>query len=151
MTLRHQPPPPTRNSMAAISQLLLTWFWPNFKGRFLGQSQWYLSRYHLSWCHLSISGISQLSLTQFWPDNFLGPLILLDPKIFKSQNVFGPYFLGPKHFARTEISWTPNCRTKNFLDQNSLGSNFFESTVCITKQLFWDKKSLGIRFFYQTF
>ena len=24
------------NSMASISQLFLTWFWPNFKGRFLG-------------------------------------------------------------------------------------------------------------------
>ena len=61
-----------------------------------------------------------------------------------------PIFWGPK-FSRTEISWTPNCRTKNFLDQNSLGSNFFESTVCITKQLFWDKKSFWIKIFLSNF
>ena len=30
------PPPTTRNSMSSISQLLLTRFWTNFKGRILG-------------------------------------------------------------------------------------------------------------------
>ena len=32
-------PPPYRNSMSVISQLLLTRFWWNFKGRFLGTSR----------------------------------------------------------------------------------------------------------------
>ena len=35
MTL-HTPPTTIPNSTSAISQLLLTQFWPNFKGRFLG-------------------------------------------------------------------------------------------------------------------
>ena len=40
MTLHHHHHhPPTLNSMSAISQLLLTRFWPNFKGRILGTSR----------------------------------------------------------------------------------------------------------------
>ena len=43
MTLQTTPPPthPThpRNSMSVISPLILTRFWPNFKGRFLGHSR----------------------------------------------------------------------------------------------------------------
>ena len=36
----HPTPPPThRNLMLAISQLLLTWLWWNFKGSFLGTSR----------------------------------------------------------------------------------------------------------------
>ena len=41
------------------------------------QSSWNLSRQHLSWRHLSISGISQLLLTRFWwnfKGSFLGQL-----------------------------------------------------------------------------
>ena len=62
-------------NISGISQLLLTRFWWNSTGRFLGPSrfqlsQWHLSRQHLSrqhlfWWHLYISGISQLLLTQF--------------------------------------------------------------------------------------
>ena len=41
-THHHHHPPPTSPtteiSMSAISQLLLTWFWPDFKDRFLGPS-----------------------------------------------------------------------------------------------------------------
>ena len=58
----------------AISQLLLTQFWWNFKGRFQ-LSWWHLSSQHLSWQHLSLSGITQLLLTRFWwkfKDCFLG-------------------------------------------------------------------------------
>ena len=42
ITLQTPPPPPPtqcRSSMSAISQLLLTRFWWNFKGRFLGTSR----------------------------------------------------------------------------------------------------------------
>ena len=46
-------PPPTANSMSAISQLSLTRFWPNFKSRCLGSK--------------TTITISQLSLTQFRP------------------------------------------------------------------------------------
>ena len=35
-TTHHPTPPPHRNSISVISQLLLTRFTPNFKGRFLG-------------------------------------------------------------------------------------------------------------------
>ena len=35
LCIHHHPPPTHRNSMSAISQLLLTRFWWNFKGRFL--------------------------------------------------------------------------------------------------------------------
>ena len=76
-------PPIHTNSMSAISQLLLTRFWPNFKGRLLGTYTTdsncfggYLSRQYLSYRHLSISGISQLLLTKFRPNfkgTFLGP------------------------------------------------------------------------------
>ena len=74
MTVNTHPTPPHRNSMSAISQLLLTRFWPNFKSRFLNWFQ--LSWQHLSRQHLSISGISQLLLPRFWPNfksRFLGP------------------------------------------------------------------------------
>ena len=61
--------------MSAISQQLLTRFWWNFKGRFLGisltMSQWHLSRHHMSWRYLSISTTSQLLLTQLG-QNFKG-------------------------------------------------------------------------------
>ena len=36
-------PPPTRNSILAIFQLLLNWSWPNFKGRFWDQKYKYIS------------------------------------------------------------------------------------------------------------
>ena len=40
MKITLQPPPPTHtNSMSAIYQLLLTWFWWNFKSRLLGTSR----------------------------------------------------------------------------------------------------------------
>ena len=58
-------------SISGISQLLLPWFWWNFKGSILGTSRpdltikLTLSMKHLSWRHLSISGISQLLLTRF--------------------------------------------------------------------------------------
>ena len=39
MTLHTTPPHHHRNSMSVISQLLLTRFWPNFKGRFQGTSR----------------------------------------------------------------------------------------------------------------
>ena len=56
-------------SISGISQLLLTRFWWNFTGKFLGTSRkdsnCHLSRQHLLWWHLYISGISQLLLTRF--------------------------------------------------------------------------------------
>ena len=75
MTLQPPPPPTHTNSKSAISQLLLTRFWWNLKGRLQGTSRTD-SNCHcdicpgnicpLSWRHLSISGISQLLLTRFW-------------------------------------------------------------------------------------
>ena len=38
MTLHHHPHTHHKNSISAISQLLLGWFWPKFKRRFLGPS-----------------------------------------------------------------------------------------------------------------
>ena len=60
-------------SISAISQLLLTRFGPNFKGKFLGQSsRWRLSKQHVSWGYLFLSAISKLLLPRFWP-KFLDP------------------------------------------------------------------------------
>ena len=62
MTLihHHHPPPTHTNSMSAISQLLLTWFWWNFKGKCLGTSR------TDSNCHCNIYP-DNICPGDFWP------------------------------------------------------------------------------------
>ena len=76
-------------SLWAITQMLLTQFWPNFKGSFLGSAftaTWHLSRQHLTCQHLSISAISQLVLQKFWrtfKNKFVGPSVNCEFKKLK--------------------------------------------------------------------
>ena len=65
--------PHHRNSMLAISQLLLTRFWWNFKCRFMGTSRTdsmvtfvQATFVQVTFAHNSTSAISQLLLTRFW-------------------------------------------------------------------------------------
>ena len=85
------------NSMLAISQLLLTQFWQNFKVRSLWPSWtlFQLSQWHLSSQQLPWRLLSQLLLTQFW------------------QNLLDPIFCTPwikiwfqRQFCLTETFWT---------------------------------------------
>ena len=87
-------------------------------------SNGHFSMQHLSLLHLSISGISQLSLTQFWPEYFLGPLILMDLKTFKSKNIFRPYFLGQKNFLGPKFLGPQIVGPKNFWTKTLWGQIF---------------------------
>ena len=71
----YHPTPPHHhtNSMLAISQLLLTRFWWNFKCRFMGTSRTdsmvtfvQATFVQVTFAHNSTSAISQLLLTRFW-------------------------------------------------------------------------------------
>ena len=65
------PPPTTKNSMSAISQQLLTRFWLNFKGSFLGASRTD-SNYQVDTCPGNICPGDicpyQEYLSCYWPD-----------------------------------------------------------------------------------
>ena len=58
-------------SISAISQLLLAWFWPNFKGRFLGPF-WTYPNCHNEICRGNISPCNvcpyQEYFSCYWPD-----------------------------------------------------------------------------------
>ena len=87
MTLQPPPPPTHTNSKSAISQLLLTRFWWNLKGRLQGTSR-ADSNCHSDICpgNICLGHIcpyqeylrSQVFLTRFWPNfkgRFLGPTL----------------------------------------------------------------------------
>ena len=71
ITLNHHLPTPHRNSMSAISRLLLTRFWQNFKRRFLGPSLTHPNR-HGDICPGNICPGDicpyQEYLSSYWPD-----------------------------------------------------------------------------------
>ena len=78
LALNHHPPPPptthhppTLNSTSAISQLLLTRFWPNFKHGFLGPSLTH-PNYHGDICPGNICPVDicpyRKYLSCYWPD-----------------------------------------------------------------------------------
>ena len=125
-------------SISGISQMLLAWFWLNFKGRFLGLSltdancygdicqgnicpgnicpyQKYISCY---W-----SDFDQTFWTQFL-GAFFGPRNLLYPKLF-DLNSFWPDFFLPKFFS-------PNFLDLSFLTQFFPEQRFFEPKVFIS-------------------
>ena len=135
--------------MSAISQLLLTRFWPNFKGRFLRpfgtdltvtvtfvQATFVLATFvHIK----NISAVTDLTLTNFIGHNFGGH------DLFWSKNF-----------------WTIFCLTQSFLDlqmfldtkfkkvstQNFFRSqNFVKPKLCwpiIGSKLFWTKFFLDL-------
>ena len=128
-------------SISGISQLILTLFWPNFKGRFLvlltifnrcQLSRWHLSRQHLSWQHLSISEISQLLLTKFFGSNYLGALII-GPKFFLDLNFVSTKFFLTQKCLRPNIFWGPM-----FLDPTFFGQ--FEQRILLDQQIFYRPK-----------
>ena len=129
-------------SISAISQLLITWFWPNFKGRFLGPS-WTDSNYHGDICRGNIfhgdicpyqeyiSCYWQNFQQTFW-DYFLGALILLDhnfvpPKFFWTEQFFRPKLLENSIFDLT-FFWPVI-----FLDQHFLLIQFFGTKMFVSR------------------
>ena len=66
----HPPPTPHINSMPATSQLLLTWFWWNFKYRFLGTSTDFKCNSDICPGNICPSDIYpyQEYLSCYWPD-----------------------------------------------------------------------------------
>ena len=145
--------------ISGISQLLLTRFWPNFKGRFLGQSlsdsncygddiypgnicpgtnrpyQQYLSCY---WADFDQSfWIQFLEALIFIDHNFLDqtsldPNIFVYLKFFFDLNSLGPDFFNLKSVVPIKF-WT----------YIFFGSNFFELiflTQILCTSNFWDQK-----------
>ena len=115
MTLHTTPhhPPTHRNSMLAISQLLLTWFWGNFKGRFLwtfradSNCQGDICPDNI--CPRNICPYQQY-LSCYWPDfdqtflsKFFGGSILLDKNILNQTSLDPNTFLDPKLFRPKKL------------------------------------------------
>ena len=104
-------------SISRTTHLLLTQFWPNFKGRFLGPSLTDAK------CHSYISP-GNICLNNFCPYQeqltyyykiFLGPLIFFWPNFFWAK-FFGPTFCLINYLFKLI-----------FLDLNFFGSNFLWS------------------------
>ena len=121
------------------------------------QPYWgHLSRQHLSWRPLSISGLSQLLLTRFWPKfkcRFLGTSSTnanchgnicsgnicpgnIYPKFFLTQNLLGRKTFLDLHFW-TQICLNPKC----FVPKNFLDPNFFWTQNCCGPQNFFGQKN----------
>ena len=118
-------------SISGIFQLLVTQFWPSFKGRFLGLSltdanihvdicssnicpyqhnlNCYLPDFDQTFGTQFFAPISQLLQTQFWP-NFWDPIF------------WGPWFLWTKIFL-DKISIDPSNFFYSFLTQIFVGPN----------------------------
>ena len=136
-------------SISGISQMLLAWFWLNFKDRFLGLSltdancygdicqgnicpgnicpyQKYISCY---W-----SDFDQTFWTQFL-GAFFGPRNLLYPKLF-DLNSFWPDFFLPKFFS------------PNFLDLSFLTQFFSEQRFWVDFTFTWKQQQQSSPIFY---
>ena len=121
------------------------------------QPYWgHLSRQHLSWRPLSISGLSQLLLTRFWPKfkcRFLGTSSTnanchgnicsgnicpgnIYPKFFLTQNLLGRKTFLDLHFLDPNL-----LKPKMFCTQKFFGPKFFlDSKLLWTPKFFWAKK-----------
>ena len=132
-----------------ISQLLLTWYWYNFKGSF----QVTMTFVKATW-YLSISGISLLFLTQFWP-KFISNISAVNCPYF--DHTFWAQFFRGLNFLHQTFYWgqnyffTPNIFehffTQNFFTQIFLPKIFgiqnFVDTVFVL-----DTKLFGHKFFW---
>ena len=142
-------------SISGISQLLLTWFWPNFKSRFLGQSltddschgdicpgnncpgnicpyREYLSSYwpnfdQTFWTHMFWSLISFYNII-LW-NLFFWTKILFDPNFFY-HNFYGTYF-----FLDNNSVWPKAFGPQDFLDQIFWTKTFLTKFLCDQKDL----------------
>ena len=91
-----------------------------------------MSRQHLSWQHLSISGISQLLLTRFWP-NFKGRFLGLSWTDFNYRNNIWPGNICPGNICPNQEYL--NCYWPDFDKTLNIGSwDYLEliSTVAVT-------------------
>ena len=126
-------------SISGISQLLLVWFWPNFKSRFLKQFSTY-TNCHSDICqgNICLGDICpyQEYLSCYWP-NFDQTFLA---QFFESLNFWPQNFVSPKFFWHNK-----------FLDQHFFGD------ICPYQQYlssYWpdfDKKFWATFFCYQNF
>ena len=126
-----------RNISAAETQLLMTWFWWNFKYSFLGTSR-KDSNFQVDICPGNIcpgdiSGISQLSLTRCWP-NFRGRI--LEPTLTDANRYCDicpvnicPWDICPYFFLDPRLVNLKFLQHGLFLDQKVFGPNFFLTTT----------------------
>ena len=130
-------------SILGISQLLLTQFWPNFKGWFLGLS---LTDAH---CHGAICSRNicpgdncpyRHNLSCYWP-NF-------DQIFFWNKNLFGHKIFPHKKFFFTQI-FLPKFFFLNriLFGPLFLGPNFFGFLLFVDQHLFWKKNFLWPKYF----
>ena len=126
-------------SILGISQLLLTRFWPNFEGGFLGPSLTD-ANCHGDICQSNICPGDicpyQDYLSCHWPnfDQAFG-IQLLEASIFFDRNPFTKILLDPNF-------WDP----KIFLDQKFCEHKIFGPKFLFGHKFFWNKFFLGINF-----
>ena len=88
-----------------------------------------MSRQHLSWQHLSISGVFQLLLTRFWPNfngRFLGPC-LTDANCLATK-IFSKFFFQTQFFSKI-FSDTKSIGPKIFWTHNFFGPKVFRPKI----------------------
>ena len=108
--------------ISGISQLLLTWFWPNFLDPIFWGPKFF-------W--------TTIFFTRFFLDhNFVWPKLfwfqhLLWPNNFRTKTCFEPKFFSDH----------------NFLDSKYFGSNFFYHNFFWTCTIFWTENSFAPSFF----
>ena len=143
-------------SISAISKLLLTRFWPNFKVSFLGPSLadvkchgeicsgiiWlgnicpYQQNLRCYWTNFDQTFPAQKF---FWTQFFFRPKINLDPNFFKSKIILGQNFLHPILLNQTFLV------QNDFWTLNLMGQKKF-GLKCL-----WTKKFFHPNFFDQDF
>ena len=114
--------------------MLLSWFWPNFKGRFLGQSVTHANSQgdHCpgNLCLGNICPYKRLDPTNFWTQKFFD-------HIFQTQN-----FLAKKHFFELRICFRP----KLFSDQTF----FLDQKIILVQKIFFRPKIfVGPKIFFR--
>ena len=124
-------------SISGISQMLLAWFWLNFKGRFLGLSLTDANCYG-GICQGNISPGNicpyQKYISCYWSDfdqtfwtqllgAFFGPMNLLYPKLFDLNSFWPDFFDLPSNFLTHNFYL-------NFVYPKFFGLKFFD-------QIFW--------------
>ena len=117
--------------MSAISQLLLTRFWPNFKGRLRGPS-WTDSNCHSDICPGNICPYKEY-LSCYWP-NF--------DQTFRTQLFLGFYFLDPK-CCRPKIFWIQIFWIQNFFGLKILLTQSFFGTQTFCDPKLFNPKNFG--------
>ena len=124
-------------SILAIPPLLLNQFWPNFKGRFLGQSLtdancqgdiYVQAKFVLvTFVHIRnvATQILPIFLTHFCEAKFSWPKILFH-WIFLESNIFGPKLFWDPNILEPTLFWIKICLgPKIFLNSRFFWTQFF--------------------------